>query len=108
MSLGRPKSCLKRFAFTLNKRPKRPSKRFWLRMAFLFQRRIASGSCWIFSHKVCFPRPRCKTRPVSDYAVVSRYPGDFEPIDETEYQDAIRLAQAVVSWSEEIIEKRTT
>lgn len=42
---------------------------------------------------------------LTDYAVSRRYPGDFEPITEEEYQEAVRLAEAVVHWAESIIPK---
>ena len=38
------------------------------------------------------------------YAVISRYPGDFESVDEEEYLEAVRLAEAVVHWAERIIQ----
>jgi HEPN domain-containing protein len=40
---------------------------------------------------------------LTDYAVISRYPGDFEPVTEDEHQEAFRLAEAVVKWAEGII-----
>jgi HEPN domain-containing protein len=40
---------------------------------------------------------------LTDYAVISRYPGDFEPIDEEEYKQAVQLAETVVLWAEGII-----
>ena len=42
---------------------------------------------------------------LSDYAVTSRYPGDFEPVDEEEYQETIKLAEEVVLWAETIIQQ---
>ncbi|MDT8300017.1 MAG: HEPN domain-containing protein [Sedimentisphaerales bacterium] len=39
---------------------------------------------------------------LSDYAVTSRYPGDFEPVNEEEYKEAVRLAATVVLWAERI------
>ena len=41
---------------------------------------------------------------LTDYAVMGRYPGNAEPIDEEEYQQAVNLAGAVVSWAEKIIQ----
>lgn len=35
-----------------------------------------------------------------DYAITSRYPGDFEPVNEEEYKEALRLARMVVTWVE--------
>jgi len=42
---------------------------------------------------------------LTDYAVISRYPGDTEPIDDEEYREAIRLSEAVVSWAEKFISR---
>ena len=41
---------------------------------------------------------------LTDYAVISRYPGDFESVDEEEYKETVRSAQAVVLWAERIIQ----
>jgi hypothetical protein len=30
--------------------------------------------------------------------VSSRYPGDFDPVSEDEYVEALRLAESVVAW----------
>lgn len=38
---------------------------------------------------------------LTDYAVSSRYPGEVEPISAAEYQEAIRLAELVISWATE-------
>ncbi len=40
---------------------------------------------------------------LTDYAVISRYPGDFESVDEKEYKETIRLAEIVVLWAERTI-----
>ncbi len=42
---------------------------------------------------------------LTDYAVLARYPGNTEPVEENEYQEAIRLAEAVVDWAEEQIRR---
>ncbi|MEW5920422.1 MAG: HEPN domain-containing protein [Bacillota bacterium] len=36
---------------------------------------------------------------LTDYAVTTRYPGDWEPIDEAEYKRAVSLAQEVYRWA---------
>ena len=41
---------------------------------------------------------------LTDYAVTSRYPGDFESVDEEEYKEAVRSAETVVLWAERIIQ----
>ncbi|MFQ5965685.1 MAG: HEPN domain-containing protein [Candidatus Scalinduaceae bacterium] len=43
---------------------------------------------------------------LTDYAVISRYPGDLEAIDEEEYQRAVNLAKSVVEWAESYIQNR--
>ena len=40
---------------------------------------------------------------LTDYAVLTRYPGDFEPDTEQEYLEAVRIAEAVVQWAEKIV-----
>jgi HEPN domain-containing protein len=40
---------------------------------------------------------------LTDYAVLSRYPGDLEPVTEKEYRAAIELAEKVVVWAERSI-----
>ena len=38
---------------------------------------------------------------LTDYAVTTRYPGDWEPVNEEEYQVAVSLAEQVFSWVKE-------
>jgi HEPN domain-containing protein len=38
------------------------------------------------------------------YAVSTRYPGDFEPVDEQEYQETLETAEKVFNWVRRIIE----
>jgi HEPN domain-containing protein len=40
---------------------------------------------------------------LTDYAVMSRYPGNFEPVEEDEYVEALQLAENVVQWAEKIL-----
>lgn len=40
---------------------------------------------------------------LSEYAVTVRYPGVDEPITEEEYDEAVRLAESVVNWAEDIL-----
>jgi HEPN domain-containing protein len=47
-----------------------------------------------------------KAAILTDYAVMTRYPGDLEPVSDDEYFESIHLADAVVSWAESIIEFR--
>jgi len=43
---------------------------------------------------------------LTDYAVSIRYPGDLEPVEDEEYQEAVRLAEVVVSWAKSLIASR--
>ena len=40
---------------------------------------------------------------LTDYAVLTRYPADLEPVTEEEYLETVRLAEAVVSWAEMVL-----
>jgi HEPN domain-containing protein len=45
-----------------------------------------------------------KEAPIlTDYAVLTRYPGDLEPVTEEEYLEAVRIAEAMVRWAEKIV-----
>jgi HEPN domain-containing protein len=41
---------------------------------------------------------------LTDYAVMSRYPGDVEPVGQQEYSEALQLAEAVVAWAKKEID----
>lgn len=43
---------------------------------------------------------------MTDYAVVARYPGDLEPVEEAEYQEAIQVAEVVLGWAEKMINEQ--
>ena len=40
---------------------------------------------------------------LTDYAVITRYPGALEPVEEEEYGKAVRLAEFVMSWVEKLV-----
>lgn len=42
-------------------------------------------------------------RELSNYAVVTRYPGPAEPVTQKEYREAVKMAERVVKWAEKII-----
>ena len=44
---------------------------------------------------------------LSDYAVETRYPGLAEPVIGQEYDEAVAIAEEVVCWAREIIERGT-
>ena len=37
---------------------------------------------------------------LSDYASITRYPGDYEPVSEAEVSHAIATAQEIIDWAE--------
>jgi hypothetical protein len=39
----------------------------------------------------------------TDYAVVNRYPGEYEEVSDVDYEEAISLASVVISWAERIV-----
>jgi HEPN domain-containing protein len=40
---------------------------------------------------------------LTEYAVSTRYPGDYEPIDEAEFKEAFIIAENVILWIEKIL-----
>jgi len=40
---------------------------------------------------------------LNPYAVATHYPGETEPVTESDYRDAIHLAEAVTQWAEDIV-----
>ncbi len=42
---------------------------------------------------------------LTDYSVMTRYPGHVEMVDEKEYHEAINLAETLVSWTEDLISR---
>jgi len=43
---------------------------------------------------------------LTDYAVETRYPGFYEPVTHTEYEEAVDLAETIVLWVESIIQEQ--
>ena len=44
-----------------------------------------------------------RAEDLTGYATTTRYPGMDEPVSEQDYEDAIRMAEAVVRWAEETV-----
>jgi len=51
-------------------------------------------------HKVVIPDDVKAAVALSYYAVTTRYPGHYEPIEEEEYLQALAMARKVVAWVE--------
>ena len=50
------------------------------------------------SKYITVPNEINETVILNDYAVQTRYPGDFTPVEEEEYNEAIRVAENCVNW----------
>ena len=44
---------------------------------------------------------------LTEYAVMSRYPGTFEPVTDDEYTETIAIAAAVLAWAERLMQEPT-
>jgi HEPN domain-containing protein len=40
---------------------------------------------------------------LTDYATVTRYPGPYAPVTQAEYEEAVRIADAVIAWASALI-----
>lgn len=50
------------------------------------------------------PEPVKASVSITPYAFQTRYPGDYEPVTETDYRQAIGKAKAVLDWAASMIE----
>jgi len=44
-----------------------------------------------------------ESRVLTQYAFATRYPGGCFPVSESDYREALRLAEAVVEWAEGVV-----
>jgi HEPN domain-containing protein len=58
----------------------------------------------ILSQVIIAPQEVEDSAGLTDYAVTTRYPGDFEPVGEEEYREALRMAKTVVIWAEKAVQ----
>jgi len=52
--------------------------------------------------KIAVPREINEAIILNEYAVTTRYPGDWEPVTAEEYEEAVRLADEVWRWVADI------
>ena len=52
----------------------------------------------IEDHNIIVPDEIMDSISLTAYAVSTRYPGDFEPVDEQEYQEVLETAKKVFDW----------
>ena len=50
--------------------------------------------------KVNVPEDIQRSKLLTDYAVETRYPGDYPSVDEEAYKEALEIAERVVNWVE--------
>jgi len=60
----------------------------------------------LFPETLPLPEGVEEAASLTDYVVMGRYPGDTEPVEEEEYQEAVNMADTVVSWAEEAINRK--
>ncbi len=52
---------------------------------------------------ITVPEEIIEASSLNEYAVESRYPGDYFPVDESDYEEAIEIAEKVLFWVKEKI-----
>lgn len=62
----------------------------------------------IEEHNIQVPDEIMNSISLTAYAVSTRYPGDFEPVDEQEYQEALETTEKVYNWVRKIIDYTPT
>ena len=72
-------------------------------VAFPYVHDIAHLLTLVEQTAVHIPDPVRRAEDLTRYAVVTRYPGLVEPVNESHYRDALVSAEAVVRWAEEEI-----
>jgi hypothetical protein len=90
----------------------RPSGRSWgIKPRMQFYRRtkipvpLGRGSSLIkeLSKHIDIPEEINEVATLTDYAVQTRYPGDYTPVEKEEYENAVKVASDCINW----IDKRT-
>lgn len=67
---------------------------------FRFVHDIAELLTLLEQNSVTIPETVRAAAALTDYSVEARYPGPFEPVTESEFTEALRIARSVVSWAE--------
>jgi len=57
----------------------------------------------LLEQKIKIPEQIRDSRVLNEYAVELRYPGDYNPVNEEEYRNSVKLAEIVLLWVEENI-----
>ncbi len=67
---------------------------------FRFVHDLAELLTLLEQNKISFSEEIRAAAELTDYSVEARYPGPFEPVTEVEFEDALKIAEAVVKWAE--------
>lgn len=57
----------------------------------------------LLPRKIPSPPEAVEAVTLTSYAVMTRYPGDYEEITGEMYREAVRIARGIVGWAEQII-----
>jgi HEPN domain-containing protein len=57
----------------------------------------------LLSSQTVIPADVQEAAILTDYAVMSRYPGDAEPVTQLQYEEAVHLAETVATWARRMI-----
>ena len=49
------------------------------------------------------PQPVADAQRLSVYAFQTRYPGRYAPVTQADYEEAVRIAEAVVDWASALV-----
>ena len=59
--------------------------------------------CGLTAHGLTIPSEADAADELSNYAVETRYPGLSEPVTQPEYDNAVRIAAAVIEWAQRLL-----
>lgn len=76
-------------------------------ISFRFVHDIAELLTTLEQSDISLPEKIRSSAELSDYAVEARYPSPMEPVTEDEYCEALKIAEDVLPWEEEIILARS-
>jgi HEPN domain-containing protein len=107
ISAGNPEVYLEDLCFNAQQAAEKALKAVLIRREVFFPRTHSIAVLLsLVEHGISSVPPHVKNSVIlSEYAVESRYPGVSESVSQAEYEEAVNLAEQVVAWAQEIIEK---
>ena len=58
------------------------------------------------TNNIFIPNDILEGRILTQYAIETRYPGDYEPITEDEYNEALKISSEIFKWADSLINKK--